>query len=635
MASTTVERLARLLAVAGCCCLFVLAQATDDGGGVGMRSEELLGLFEVLGALLNDPSWAQLHPRPCTETPWLGIQCEMVLGDGVQGRQQDPYLHVTKIHIGPDVASPPCKASAKLSESMLKLPYLKSLSLFGCFLVPDTVSLSPSLFANASSSLEQLVIKSNPGLSGAIPQTIGRLQNLRVLSLSQNNLHGEIPKEVGELGKLEQLDLSYNHLTGIIPVGIGGLASLSILDLSWNGLEGEIPWSVGQLQSLRKMDLSFNKISGRIPTDASKLQSLILLDLSHNSVTGPMPDALSDLRELQYFLLEHNPIGTSIPLFLGALKNMVVLGLSGCGLSGPIPTFFGSLTNLTTISLDRNRLNGTIPASLEAIPNLGQLNLSQNQLSGEMAFSEEFVSRLGERLDVRDNQGLCINPLRHRNLSYLEAPPCLCPTINAGERSSWPESPPPESSAVRVRPSWSHGKGSMSLVLVTVRCLMGLCRLCLFSALVVKFVELLCLGKDWVRDIEITNVMDYEAIAKQKLPKMVFDYYNSGAEDQWTLKENREAFSRILFRPRIFIDVSKVNMTTTKISMPIMIAPTAMQKMAHREVMMFLEFGCLTSAKFQECTKICLSLFLRRVCNRESSISSRYQYAFNVIFLGI
>lgn len=80
---------------------------------------------------------------------------------------------------------------------------------------------------------------------------------------------------------------------------------------------------------------------------------------------------------------------------------------------------------------------------------------------------------------------------------------------------------------------------------------------------------------------------EYEAIAKQKLPKMVFDYYASGAEDQWTLYQNRHAFSQILFRPRILIDVSKIDMTTTvlgfKISMPIMIAPTAMQKMAHPE----------------------------------------------------
>jgi (S)-2-hydroxy-acid oxidase len=45
---------------------------------------------------------------------------------------------------------------------------------------------------------------------------------------------------------------------------------------------------------------------------------------------------------------------------------------------------------------------------------------------------------------------------------------------------------------------------------------------------------------------EITNVMEYQAIAKQKLPKMAYDYYASGAEDEWTLQENREAFSRIL-----------------------------------------------------------------------------------------
>ncbi|VVA95733.1 unnamed protein product [Arabis nemorensis] len=74
--------------------------------------------------------------------------------------------------------------------------------------------------------------------------------------------------------------------------------------------------------------------------------------------------------------------------------------------------------------------------------------------------------------------------------------------------------------------------------------------------------------------MEITNVNEYEAIAKEKLPKMVYDYYASGAEDQWTLQENRNAFSRILFRPRILIDVSKIDMTTNvlgfKISMPIM-----------------------------------------------------------------
>lgn len=85
----------------------------------------------------------------------------------------------------------------------------------------------------------------------------------------------------------------------------------------------------------------------------------------------------------------------------------------------------------------------------------------------------------------------------------------------------------------------------------------------------------------------VVNVTEYEALAKEKLPKMVFDYYASGAEDEYTLKDNRHAFERIWFRPRILIDVSQVDLTTSvlgfKISMPIMVAPTAMQRMAHPE----------------------------------------------------
>jgi (S)-2-hydroxy-acid oxidase len=46
-------------------------------------------------------------------------------------------------------------------------------------------------------------------------------------------------------------------------------------------------------------------------------------------------------------------------------------------------------------------------------------------------------------------------------------------------------------------------------------------------------------------------------------------------------------FTENRFRPRILRDVSKIDLTTTvlgfKISMPVMIAPTALQKMAHPE----------------------------------------------------
>ncbi|KAL9224829.1 hypothetical protein vseg_000827 [Gypsophila vaccaria] len=85
----------------------------------------------------------------------------------------------------------------------------------------------------------------------------------------------------------------------------------------------------------------------------------------------------------------------------------------------------------------------------------------------------------------------------------------------------------------------------------------------------------------------MTNVSEYQNLAKEALPKIIYDYYASGAEDQWTLQENLNAFSRILLRPRVLVDVSQIDISTTvlgfKISMPIMIAPSAMQKMAHLE----------------------------------------------------
>ena len=43
----------------------------------------------------------------------------------------------------------------------------------------------------------------------------------------------------------------------------------------------------------------------------------------------------------------------------------------------------------------------------------------------------------------------------------------------------------------------------------------------------------------------VANVCDYKELAKQKLPRMVYDYYALGAEDQHTVRENKEAFSRI------------------------------------------------------------------------------------------
>ena len=44
---------------------------------------------------------------------------------------------------------------------------------------------------------------------------------------------------------------------------------------------------------------------------------------------------------------------------------------------------------------------------------------------------------------------------------------------------------------------------------------------------------------------EPVNVNEFQELAKQVIPKMFYDFYSGGAEDQYTLKENMEAFKRI------------------------------------------------------------------------------------------
>ncbi|CAF1853482.1 unnamed protein product [Brassica napus] len=86
---------------------------------------------------------------------------------------------------------------------------------------------------------------------------------------------------------------------------------------------------------------------------------------------------------------------------------------------------------------------------------------------------------------------------------------------------------------------------------------------------------------------QIVNMNEFQELAKLVLPKMYYEFYSGGAEDEHTLKENVEAFTRIMFRPRVLVDVSKIDTSTSilgyPISAPIMIAPTAMHMLAHPE----------------------------------------------------
>ncbi|TLZ99744.1 MAG: alpha-hydroxy-acid oxidizing protein [Methanobacteriota archaeon] len=84
-----------------------------------------------------------------------------------------------------------------------------------------------------------------------------------------------------------------------------------------------------------------------------------------------------------------------------------------------------------------------------------------------------------------------------------------------------------------------------------------------------------------------TNLLELEDLARAKVPRPSFDYIAGGAEDEVSLRRNREAFTKWALRPRVLVDVSRRDTSTSvlgqRVSMPILVAPTAFHGLVHPE----------------------------------------------------
>jgi isopentenyl diphosphate isomerase/L-lactate dehydrogenase-like FMN-dependent dehydrogenase len=81
------------------------------------------------------------------------------------------------------------------------------------------------------------------------------------------------------------------------------------------------------------------------------------------------------------------------------------------------------------------------------------------------------------------------------------------------------------------------------------------------------------------------SLRDLEALVAQRLDAGPLGYFAGGAADERTLADNEAAFARRQLLPRVLVDVSTVSTATTvlgtEVSMPVLVAPVALQRMAH------------------------------------------------------
>jgi 4-hydroxymandelate oxidase len=83
------------------------------------------------------------------------------------------------------------------------------------------------------------------------------------------------------------------------------------------------------------------------------------------------------------------------------------------------------------------------------------------------------------------------------------------------------------------------------------------------------------------------NIFEYETLAKERLPQAEYDFIAGGAADEITLRRTRAVFDAIMLRPRMLVDISQRDLSTTvlgqRIEFPIMVDPAGAHGRAHSD----------------------------------------------------
>ncbi|WP_028006106.1 alpha-hydroxy acid oxidase, partial [Sinorhizobium meliloti] len=117
---------------------------------------------------------------------------------------------------------------------------------------------------------------------------------------------------------------------------------------------------------------------------------------------------------------------------------------------------------------------------------------------------------------------------------------------------------------------------------------------------------------------QILEIRDLKALARRRVPKLFFDYADSGAWTEGTYRANEEDFAGIKLRQRVLVDMSDRSLETTmigqKVSMPVALAPTGLTGMQHAD-------GEMLAAQAAEAFGVPFTLSTMSICSIEDVAS--------------
>lgn len=136
--------------------------------------------------------------------------------------------------------------------------------------------------------MTRLVFKSQQ-LAGFLSPSIGRLSELKELSLSENQLVDRVPSQIVDCRKLEILSLQKNKFSGDIPSELSSLIRLRVLDLASNKFSGDLSF-LKYFPNLENLSLADNHFTGKIPASIRSFRNLRFFNISGNEfLEGSMP----------------------------------------------------------------------------------------------------------------------------------------------------------------------------------------------------------------------------------------------------------------------------------------------------------------------------------------------------------
>ncbi|MGR4870691.1 L-lactate dehydrogenase [Variovorax sp. LARHSF232] len=124
---------------------------------------------------------------------------------------------------------------------------------------------------------------------------------------------------------------------------------------------------------------------------------------------------------------------------------------------------------------------------------------------------------------------------------------------------------------------------------------------------------------------KITCIEDLRVIAKRRVPRMFYDYADSGAWTECTYRDNEDAFRKIKLRQRVAVNMegrsTRTTMVGQEVAMPVAIAPTGLTGMQHAD-------GEILGARAAKAFGIPFTLSTMSICSLEDIAENTGRHPF-------